>query len=122
MDNLTGKLMELLANKENIENLKNLSNIINANLENSNEKTENNTPSAPQKETLSENIIPTDIIQTVVKLLPIISSINEEDNNTKLLNALRPHLSSKRQEKLDESIKLMQVFKILPVLKSQGIF
>lgn len=125
MDDLAAKLMDLLANKESMDNIKSLSNIINSDLENSEEKTSSKSPgesASSSKEDVKNDIIPIDAIQTIMKLMPILSSINREDDSTRLLSALRPLLSTKRQEKLDESIKLMQLFKVLPVLKSQGIF
>ncbi len=125
MDDLAGKLMELLSNKESLENIKSLSNLISANVENPDEKSEAKTAEksiTPPTEESQNDIIPIDAIQTVMKLMPVLSSINKEDDNTRLLTALRPHLSAKRQAKLDESMKMMQVFKVLPVLKSQGIF
>lgn len=128
MDDLAGKLMELLSNKENMENIKSLSSLISANIENSDEKSEAKTaeksitPPKSQTEESQSDIIPIDAIQTVMKLMPVLSSINKEDDNTRLLTALRPHLSEKRQAKLDESMKMMQMFKVLPVLKSQEIF
>ena len=125
MDDLAGKLMELLSNKESLENIKSLSNLISENVENPDEKSEAKTAEksiTPPTEESQNDIIPIDAIQTVMKLMPVLSSINKEDDNTRLLTALRPHLSAKRQAKLDESMKMMQVFKVLPVLKSQGIF
>ena len=125
MDDLAAKLMDLLANKESMDNIKSLSNIINSDLENSEEKTSSKSPgesASSSKEDVKNDIIPIDAIQTIMKLMPILSSINREDDSTRLLSALRPLLSTKRQEKLDESIKLIQLFKVLPVLKSQGIF
>lgn len=125
MDDLTGKLMELLSNKENMENIKSLSSLISANIENSDGKSETKTAEksiTPPTAEHQNEIVPIDTIQTVMKLMPVLSSINKEDDNTRLLTALRPHLSAKRQAKLDESMKMMQMFKVLPVLKSQGIF
>ena len=125
MDDLADKLIELLSNKENLENIKSLSSLINASVENSTAKSEEkvveNSTKAPAEESSGETL-PIDTIQTVMKLMPVLSSINKEDDNTRLLTALRPHLSSKRQAKLDESMKMIQVFKVLPMLKSQGIF
>ena len=119
MDDLADKLMELLSNKENLENIKSLSSLINASVENSTAKSEEK---VVENSTSSGETLPIDTIQTVMKLMPVLSSINKEDDNTRLLTALRPHLSSKRQAKLDESMKMIQVFKVLPMLKSQGIF
>ena len=43
------------------------------------------------------------------------------DNRAKLLLALKPHLSQKRQEKVDSAIKLLKLIEILPLLKDAGI-
>lgn len=125
MDDLTNKLMELLANKENLKNIKSLSNIINSSTEDSSTQSDKSELEKPVEHQIKESqneIVSTDAVQAIMKLMPLLSSINKEDNNTRLLAALRPHLSEKRQVKLDESIKMMQMFKILPILKSEGIF
>ena len=120
MNDLTGKLIDLLSNKENISNIKNLSNIINSSMD-SLEKN-SSTKKEVSEQTSQDEILPIEAMQTIIKLMPILSSINKEDDNTRLLSALRPYLSAKRQIKLNESIKMMQMFKILPILKNQGIF
>ena len=39
-----------------------------------------------------------------------------EDRNTALLKALRPYLHDGREKRLDESIKLLQLIKLLPLI------
>ena len=56
-----------------------------------------------------------------MKIAPLLGSINQEDDNTRLLHALRPLLKNERQKKLDEAIKIMRMLKFLPLLKEQGI-
>lgn len=58
------------------------------------------------------------------KLMPIISKINSRgnDNRTALLLALRPHLSDKRQERLDTAVRLLRVADMLPLLQESGLF
>lgn len=128
MSDLTEKLMELLSDSENMEKIQSLSNLINASTDGSNDssstsqKKKNDDPHEPQQEQSASDIIPLDAIQTMMKLMPLISSLNKEDENTRLLYALRPHLGAKRQAKLDESVKMLQIFKLLPLLRSQGLF
>ncbi|HCC01546.1 MAG TPA: hypothetical protein DHW78_06365 [Ruminococcaceae bacterium] len=57
----------------------------------------------------------------ITKLAPMFASMKEEDDNTRLLHALRPLLSSPRQKKLDEAIRLMQLMRMLPMLRQSGI-
>ena len=70
----------------------------------------------------SEPIFSDGTLDAILKLMPILASINQEDEKTRLLNALRPFLKEERRKKLDEAIKMMQLFKLLPLIKSQGIF
>lgn len=62
-----------------------------------------------------------DILQTVMKIAPLLSAFRQEDDNTRLLRALRPLLKEERQKKLDEAAKMLQMMRLLPLLKEQGI-
>lgn len=44
-----------------------------------------------------------------------------EDNNTRLLTALKPHLSDERGRKIDKAVSLLRIAKLLPLLKESGI-
>ncbi|MBE6833230.1 hypothetical protein [Faecalispora sporosphaeroides] len=62
-----------------------------------------------------------DTLQVVSKILPLLSTFRQEDNNTRLLHALRPLLGPERQKKVDEAIKMLSMLRLLPVLRGQGI-
>lgn len=47
--------------------------------------------------------------------------LNSNDKNVVLLQALRPHFSSARQSKVDDAIRLIQLFSLLPVLRDSGL-
>lgn len=59
----------------------------------------------------------------ISSIISIISRLNssENDNRTKLLYALKPHLSEPRREKVDAAIKIMKAIELLPLLKESGI-
>lgn len=120
MDDLAEKLMKMLGSQENIEKIKNFSKV----LKDENLNTENAGEKLNKEDSQIDGVqdFPVDALNTVMKLMPLLSSINKEDKNTKFLGALRPLLSEKRQKKLDESMKMMQMMKVLPLLKDQGIF
>ena len=63
-----------------------------------------------------------ELLQTVSRLAPLLSQINREDDSTRLLQALRPLLSDKRQKKLDEAVKILQMMRLMPLLKDSGLF
>lgn len=61
-------------------------------------------------------------LQTVTRLMPLLSSVRQEDDSTRLLRALRPLLAPQRQKKVDEALRLMQLMRLLPLLRQKGLF
>lgn len=55
-------------------------------------------------------------------LAPLLSGIKNEDENTRLLNSLRPFLSGDREKRLDEAIRMLRMLKVMPLLKDQHLF
>ena len=57
------------------------------------------------------------------RIMGILGKIENKgtDNRTKLLLALKPHLTGKRREKVDSAIKLLKLIEALPLLKQAGI-
>ncbi len=60
----------------------------------------------------------------IAKIMSVMSRLktNKDDNRSRLLLALKPHLSTPRQEKVDTAIKLLKLVDLLPLLKDSGIF
>ncbi len=59
----------------------------------------------------------------IFKIGEILGSLNgEDDNNTKLLTALKPYLSEKRAESADKAIKLMKLTKLSSLLGDMNLF
>lgn len=61
-------------------------------------------------------------LSLVGRLGPLLSQAGQEDDATRLLRALRPLLSSARQKKVDEAIRILQMLRLLPLLKESGVF
>lgn len=61
-------------------------------------------------------------LEAIMKLGEIMSSMNgADDNNTRLLMALKPHLRPENRKKVDSALKLMKIINLLPLLKESGI-
>ncbi len=60
--------------------------------------------------------------EMLLKLAPMLASMGQDDDRTRLLGALRPHLRPGRQKKLDEAAQLLRLSRLLPLLQEQGIF
>ena len=57
----------------------------------------------------------------IAKILPLLGNLNQENEDTRLLAALRPYLHGSRAEKLEESMRLMKLMKLLPLLTEGGV-
>ena len=55
-------------------------------------------------------------------LMPMLGSLKQEDDTTRLLEAMRPFLSEERQQKLDKAKRLIRVMKLMPLLKDLPLF
>ncbi|MBQ8683137.1 MAG: hypothetical protein IJ518_01305 [Clostridia bacterium] len=60
-------------------------------------------------------------IGTLTKLLPLLSGMGQENEDTRLLRALRPYLHGEREKRLDETMRLLQMLRLLPILQEQGV-
>jgi hypothetical protein len=116
MDDLASKLGELLNNPESMEKIKNLAGMFGA----------TSAPAVPDppEEVRAPTVPPVDgeSIQMIMKIAPLLSRVRQEDDSTRLLRALRPFLKEDKQTKLDEAIKLMQIVRMVPLIKNIGLF
>ncbi len=118
MEDLTEKIAEILSNPEMMNTIKNISGLLGSPSEN---ESCDDKESPPESEESSFSF-PPEMMQMILKLMPILSSLNNEDDKyTRFLEALRPLLSEKKRKKLDESSKIFKIIRILPILKNQGI-
>lgn len=118
MADLSNKLNEILSDPQMMEQIKGLSSMLG--MQNEEEETHK---SKPQKQEPNEDnpMLSDETMGMIMKIMPLLSSVRKDDANTNLLKALRPLLGAERQKKVDEAIKIMQMMKFLPILKSQGI-
>lgn len=121
MDDLASKLGELLNNPGSLEQIKNLAGLLGG-------AASNSQPPAPQPEQKESTPgapgipgVDGEMLQTIMKIAPMLSTFRQEDDSTRLLRALRPMLCEERQKKLDEAIKLLQLMRLMPLLKGSNL-
>ncbi len=61
-------------------------------------------------------------LNTLMLMQRAISALNQDDRNTELLRALRPHFSDERAKKVDDAIRILQLIRLLPLVKELGLF
>lgn len=60
-------------------------------------------------------------LQLAARVAPLLGQLRQEDDATRLLQALRPLLSQARREKLDEAVRLLRLLRLAPLLKNGGL-
>ena len=74
---------------------------------------------APPPPSPSTNAVPD--LAVLGKLMPLLSGLNGDSEDTRLLQALRPYLRGDRAGRLDDTMRLLKLAKLLPLLQEQGI-
>lgn len=132
MDDLAAKIGEMLSNPDTMEKIRNMASMFGAAGGASEESTPAPTaaPSPPPAQVQPADLpavpsvpgVDADMLKTMMKIAPMLSRFRQEDDSTRLLRALRPFLSPEKRKKLDEAIRLMQFVRMIPLIKSSGIF
>lgn len=75
----------------------------------------------PDLSALSGLIGGADTLAMVGRLAPLLGQLNQEDDSTRLLRALRPLLSEPKRKRIDEAVKILQLMRLLPMLRDLGL-
>ena len=59
--------------------------------------------------------------KTLALIQGALTRLNSNDPNVALLRALKPHFSPARSSRVDDAIRLIQLFSMLPILRDSGI-
>lgn len=119
MEDLSRKITELLSNPETMEQIKGLTGLLGQS--DFSAQNQNNAPKPPLPPSKPTNdFLNPEMLTAVMKFAPLLRSVNQEDDSTRLLKALKPFLRDERKKKVDEAIKLLGLMKMLPLLKDSG--
>lgn len=103
-NNLADKLSEILNDPEGMARIQSMAQSL---LGESETKKDEETPS------VAEGV-------AITKMLSVLKNSGGDDRS-RLLMALRPHLSDERRERVDKAVKLLRIASILPVLQESGM-
>ena len=114
MDDIAGKISELLSSPDGMDKIKSLAD----SLFSSGTPTQSNADKQPSDGGFS---LPDGL--DIGKLMTVASAFSNQkaDRRSELLLALKPHLSSERCERVDKAVKFLKIAALLPLLKEQGI-
>lgn len=110
MDDLTGKIQEILGDPGKLEQIKSMAAMMGFSEENPISSSE---PAKKAEPSLD--------LGGMMNLLPLLNKGAKQDETINFLLALRPLLGEARQRKIDEAIKILRILNLLPLLKNTGI-
>ncbi len=118
MDDLNDKLARLLADPDSMTKIRAAMTALGG----ENEAAENSQlpPPAPSPEPSTPSGLSD--LSMLTKLAPLMGAFGKDDDDTRLLQALRPYLHGEREQRLDETMRMLRLTKLLPLLQEQGIF
>ena len=107
MDDLSEKLERLLSDPEGIAKIQAAMSALGG------EVSPPPTPAPPPS--------PMPDMAALTRLMPLISHLGTDSDDTRLLQSLRPYLHGQRVERLEDSMRLLQLIKLIPLLQQQGV-
>lgn len=114
MDDLAAKLAEILDSPDGMETVKSLAGMF------------LNSKEDVQEESTGGGFggldISPDDIQTIMRITGALKSNKQDDERSRLLLALKPHLGEERKEKVDKAVKMLKLVNLMPLIKESGIF
>lgn len=110
MDDLNEKLNRLLSDPEGMAKIQAAMSALTGGGE---------TPAPPPPPPTPEQSLPD--LSALSRLMPLLSGAGQDNDDTRLLAALRPYLHGARAGRLEESMQLLKLAKLLPLLQEQGV-
>lgn len=115
MDDVMGKIGELLSDEESVKQLSELAQILMSDSGSPEEKSDSDSPEGQQQDGGGFDV------GSIMKLTGLLGSVSQGDKNTELLLALRPHLKEERRKRVDKAVKLLKVIAIWNLAKDSGL-
>ncbi|MDE5619244.1 MAG: hypothetical protein K2I80_01790 [Ruminococcus sp.] len=119
MDDTMEKIGKLLSDGESMKQLSELAQLLmnetkSSESENSTDNTENNDCGENDGGSFPD-------ISSIMKITELMGTFSQNDKNTELLLALKPHLKEERQQKVDKAIKLLKLMAVWNIAKETGL-
>lgn len=116
MDDLMRKVQEVLSDSESLEQLNELAAMLKEGVDES--SVQENVTCGDEQTAGAE--MGFDFVK-LLEIGQIFGNAQDDDKNTALLLALRPHLNAERQAKIDRAIKLLKLYAVYTILKDSGM-
>lgn len=119
MDDLMGKIQEVLSDEESMKQLSELASSLFSSSEGEGAEEKSETVREEKKEEDSGTGMDFDFSKLLM-MGQVMNSVSN-DKNAELLIALKPLLKEERQAKVDKAVKMLKLFAVFSVLKESGM-
>ncbi len=121
MDDTLGKMGKLLSDPESLQQLQELAQMLQAEsggdtLEPDVVGDQKSQAAEPSKE--EDSGFP---LEMLLRMQTLIGTLQQEDHDAQLLLALRPHLKTERQKKVDQAVKMLKLYAIFCAIRENGL-
>lgn len=106
------KIGKILSDEESIKQLSELAQLLTSN--NSNENVQ-------EEKSCNSNDANIPDISKIMQITELMGTFSQNDKNTELLIALKPHLKEERQHKVDKAIKFLKLLSVWSFAKESGL-
>jgi len=114
MDDLAGMLSQLLSSEDGMNQVRAVASALGLDAPQTGAANPAPSPAPPDPPPLDAN--------TLLLLQQAAGVFRQNDANTDLLRALKPHFSPERARRVDDAIRILQLLRLLPVLTASGFF
>ena len=119
MDDLMGKIQEVLSDEESMKQLTELASSLFSSSEG--EETGTERESVGEEKTEDDSGGGTDFDFSKLLMMGQVMNSVSNDKNAELLIALKPLLKEERQAKVDKAVKMLKLFAVFNILKESGM-
>lgn len=111
MDDFTDKISEILNDPQSIEKMRGIAEQLLGGEQKATKPAEPSLDLAQIEDTVD-----------IAKIISLFNTVNNKnDDRTKLLLALKPHLSPERRQRVDKAVKILRLIEIMPILQESGL-
>lgn len=111
------KIGKILSDENSVRQLTELAQI----LMNENNSNDNNNCNNDNSSESNNNINNIPDISKIMQLTELMGNLSQNDSNTELLMALKPHLKEERQLKIDKAVKMLRLVTVWNAAKESGL-
>lgn len=123
MDELTDKITQLLNDPAGMDMVKSLAgSLLSGGTGNTDKASGQSGKNMPAAKSNSNDLgLNPQQMATIMKVITALKNTDENDEQIRLIMALKPHLSPARQKKADNAAKMLKIARLMPMIKSSGL-